>query len=95
MAGTIEAASDLNIPLVHTAMDRVLICRRGFHLKHDNRICSAKEELELCTACLGPRNRFESWLNRVWQLTPNSIAAPLLPVAERVIGKRADFCAGR
>ena len=91
MAGAIEAASTLNIPLVHTAMDRVLICRRGFHLKHDNTICSARQEAALCTACMGPHNQLETWLNRAWRMTPTRLTEPLLPIAEKVIGKRADF----
>jgi glycosyltransferase involved in cell wall biosynthesis len=91
MAGTIEAASELNIPLVHTAMDRVLICRRGFHLKHDNTICSAREDAALCTACMGPHTQLETWLNRTWQITPKSLGNSLLPLAEKVVGKKADF----
>ncbi len=91
MAGTIEAAVRLGIPIVHTAMDRVLVCRRGFHLKHDDSICTSKEEINLCTACMGPRNQLETWLDTLWKRTPKPLREFSLPLAEKVIGKKADF----
>jgi glycosyltransferase involved in cell wall biosynthesis len=91
MGGTVEATSNLGIPLVYTASDYVLTCRRGIYLKQDNTICSAKEGLALCTACMGPHTRLENWLTRTWHMTPQSLARTLLPVAENIMGKKADF----
>lgn len=91
MAGMIEATSTLNIPLVYTATDFVLTCRRGTYLKRDESICVEQEEVALCTACMGPYTRFEKLLNQIWELTPKGLAQPFLPLAEAIVGKRADF----
>ena len=91
MAGTIEAASYLDLPLVYTATDFVLTCRRGTYLRRDNQICSEKEEVALCTACMGPQTQLEVWLDRIWRLSPESLARQLLPSVESIIGKKADF----
>ncbi|MDM8528144.1 glycosyltransferase family 4 protein [Anaerolineales bacterium HSG24] len=91
MSGTIEATSSLNLPIIYTATDFVLTCRRGIYLKKDNSICTEKEEIARCTACMGPQTQLEKLLTRVWQLTPQRLSHPLLSQIEQLIGKKADF----
>jgi glycosyltransferase involved in cell wall biosynthesis len=50
-----------------------------------------RENVALCTACMGPYTPFEKRLTRLWQLTPDSLAQPLLPITEKIVGKKADF----
>lgn len=91
MAGLIEAAAGLNLPLIYTATDFVLTCRRGTYLKRSGVLCTAPEEMALCAACVGPQTPLERLLAGLWQLAPNRLAQPLLPVAEAMVGKKADF----
>lgn len=91
MGGTIEAANSLDLPLVYTATDYVLTCRRGTYVKADKTICAIKEEPAACTACLGPHTIPERALNRIWQLAPSPLQGPILSWAEKLTGKHADF----
>lgn len=91
MAGLIEATTTLNLPLIYTATDFVLTCRRGTYLKRNETICSERENLALCTACMGPQTTLEKFLAGIWRFTPAAISQPLLISAEKIIGKRADF----
>jgi glycosyltransferase involved in cell wall biosynthesis len=91
MGGTVEAAVTCAVPLVYTATDFVLVCRRGTYIKQDHTTCSIKEELMACTRCMGPYTSSENWLAWGYQLLPDNIAPSVLSLAERVIGKRADF----
>jgi glycosyltransferase involved in cell wall biosynthesis len=91
MAGLIEAASTLDLPLIYTATDFVLTCRRGIYLKPDNTICGEKETPALCTACMGPQTPVEKYLNTMWKFSPKILARPGLSLAEKIIGKKADF----
>ena len=91
MGGTIEASAALDLPLVYTASDFVLTCRRGTYLTGDNRICSEKEALSLCTACMGPHTPLEKGLERLWRLAPKVAGDALLPRLESTLGKKAEF----
>ncbi|MCB0153399.1 MAG: glycosyltransferase family 4 protein [Anaerolineae bacterium] len=91
MAGAIEAAAELHLPLVYTASDFVLTCRRGTYLTGDNRICAEKETHSRCAACMGPQGSLEIGLERLWRLTPKPLGRTLLPRLETALGKKADF----
>lgn len=91
MGGTIEAAKALGLPLVYTATDFVLTCRRGTYIKPDGSICTQKEEIALCTKCMGPHTPLENRLDQAYRLLPERLAAAALPLLENFIGKRADF----
>lgn len=91
MGGTIEAASVCAIPLVYTATDFVLMCRRGTYIKRDNTTCSIKEELRACAKCMGPHTFLEQGLAWGYSLLPEQVAPSALSLAEKALGKRADF----
>lgn len=91
MGGTIEAATNLKLPLVYTATDFVLTCRRGTYVKADNTVCAIKEEPAACTVCMGPQTALERGLERTYWLLPERLGQPALALAESAIGKRADF----
>lgn len=91
MGGAIEAAHSLGLPLVYTATDYVLTCRRGTYVKPDQTICAIKEEPVACTACMGPHTTLERTLSRGWRLLPRRLRGPALQLAESVTGKHADF----
>ena len=63
MAGAIEAATRVNLPLVYTVTDFVLTCRRGIYVKRDDSLCAEKDAVELCMACMGPHTAVEKSLN--------------------------------
>ena len=46
-----EAASNLNIPLVHIATDFIPICRRATFVRWDGTSCSTGESIKSCAAC--------------------------------------------
>ncbi len=91
MGGAIEAAYSLGLPLVYTATDYVLTCRRGTYVKPDQTICAIKEEPLACAACLGPHTRLERGLSRIWRRLPRPLRGPVLHLAEKITGKHADF----
>ncbi|RME74734.1 MAG: glycosyltransferase [Chloroflexi bacterium] len=91
MGGAIEAAHNLGLPLVYTATDYVLTCRRGTYVRPDNTICAIKESPEACTVCMGPHTRLERTITSVWQLTPPPLRQPVLHLAQTITGKHADF----
>jgi glycosyltransferase involved in cell wall biosynthesis len=91
MGGLVEAAANLNLPLIYTATDYVLTCRRGTYFKRTQNICTIREELTACTTCIGPHTLAEYWLTQAWHLLPGGLAQPFVTLAEQVAGKRADF----
>ncbi|MCB0164756.1 MAG: glycosyltransferase [Anaerolineae bacterium] len=91
MGGTIEAAKTLNLPIIYTATDFVLTCRRGTYIKYDGSICTQQEAIALCTECMGPHTPVEVRLDQAFRLLPRNLAMSTLPLLENFIGKRADF----
>ncbi|MCB0170092.1 MAG: glycosyltransferase [Anaerolineae bacterium] len=91
MGGTIEAAKTLNLPIIYTATDFVLTCRRGTYIKYDGSICTEREAMALCTECMSPHTSVEVRLDQAFRRLPRNLAVSALPLLENVIGKRADF----
>lgn len=91
MGGTIEAAKTLKLPIIYTATDFVLTCRRGTYIKYDGSICTEREATALCTECMSPHTSTEVRLDRAYRLLPSNMAVSILPLLENFVGKRADF----
>lgn len=67
----VEAAKDLDIPVIHIATDFIPICRRATLIRWDGKSCTTGESVKSCTQCFVSHHAFGRLASAIFYKLPD------------------------